>query len=66
MDCHPYLLASRWVLQEQMAAFSRPDLDESRGLQLANHLGPGHLEIVNLPLGFVNATTVRVGVEKVP
>ena len=45
------------MLQQQVAAFPGPDLDESRSLQLADHLGPGHLEIVNLPLGFVNART---------
>ena len=44
-----------------MAAFPRPNLDESRGLRLADHLGPGHLMIVNLPLGFVNARGAAPG-----
>src|SRR4029079_17617650 len=44
------------MLQEPVTPFSRPDLGESRSLQLADHLGPGHFAIVNLPLGFVNAT----------
>jgi hypothetical protein len=39
-----------------VTAFPGPNLDESRGLQLADHLGPGQVDIVNLPLGFVNAT----------
>lgn len=43
------------MFQQHMPAFPRPNLDESRSLQLADHLGPGHLEILNLPLGFVNA-----------
>ena len=38
-----------------MAAFSWPDRYEPHGLQCADHLRPGHLEIVNLPVGFVNA-----------
>jgi hypothetical protein len=45
------------MLQQHVTAFPRPDLDESCSLQLANHLGPGHLTIVNLPLGFVNAAS---------
>jgi len=44
-----------------VAAFPGPDLDESCSLQLADHLGPGHLAIVNLPLGFVNASTWQSG-----
>jgi hypothetical protein len=44
------------MLQQQVAAFPGPDLDESCGLQLADHLGPGHLAIVNLSLGFVNVS----------
>ena len=51
----PDLFAGRGVLHQQVAAFPGPDLDESCSLQLADHLGPGHLAIVNLPLGFVNA-----------
>lgn len=43
------------MFQEQVTAFPRPDLDESCGLQLTDHLGPGHLVIVNLTIGFVNA-----------
>jgi hypothetical protein len=43
------------MLHEQVAAFPGPDLDESCSFQLADHLGPGHLAIVNLSLGFVNA-----------
>ena len=42
------------MLQQSVTPFPGPDLDVSRSLQLAEHLGPGHLEIVNLPLGFVN------------
>jgi hypothetical protein len=44
------------MLQQQVAAFPGPNLDESRSLQLADHLSPGHLAIVNLPLGFVKTT----------
>ena len=43
------------MLQQQVTAFSGPDFDESRSLQLTDHLGPGHCEIVNLALGYVNA-----------
>ena len=41
------------MLQQQVTAFPRPDFDESRGLELADHLGPSHRTIVNLPLGYV-------------
>ena len=54
---HPDFLAGRGMFQQPVAALPGPDLDESPSLQLADHLGPGHLAIVNLPLGFVNAAT---------
>jgi hypothetical protein len=41
--------------QKQVAPFSRLDLDESRSLQLADHLGPSHRAIVNLALGYIEA-----------
>jgi hypothetical protein len=43
------------MLQQQVTSLPGPDLDESRRLQLADHLGPSHFEIVNLPIGLVNA-----------
>jgi hypothetical protein len=46
------------MLQQQVTAFPGPDLDESCSLQFADHLGPCHLKIVNLPLGFVNSVIV--------
>ena len=45
------------MLQSPVAAFPGPDFDESCSYQLADHFGPGHLVIVNLPLGFVHART---------
>ncbi len=39
---HPDFFAGRGMLQQQVTAFPGPDLDETRGLQLADHLGPGH------------------------
>ena len=39
---HPDFLPGRGMLQQQVTAFPGPDLDEPRGLQLADHLGPGH------------------------
>jgi hypothetical protein len=56
---NPDFLAGCGMLQQSVTAFPGPDLDESRSLQLPDHLGPGHLEIVNLPLGFVNAANDR-------
>jgi hypothetical protein len=53
---YPDFFAGRGMFQWQVTAFPGPGLDESCGLQLADHLGPGHLAIVNLSLGFVNAT----------
>jgi hypothetical protein len=52
---HPHLLARRGVLQQQVAALTGPDLDESNGLRLPDHLGPDHLSSMNLPIGFVHA-----------
>jgi len=43
------------MLQQLMTAFSGPGLDESRGLQSADYLGPRHYQIVNLTLGYVKA-----------
>jgi hypothetical protein len=48
------------MLQQHVAALPRPDLDESRSLQLAAHLGPGHLVIVNLALGYVKGARGRL------
>jgi hypothetical protein len=44
------------MLQQEVAAFPGSDLDETRSLQLPDHLGPGHLKSLNLPLGFVNVS----------
>jgi len=49
------------MFQEQVTAFPGPCFDESRGLQLADHLGPGHFEIINLALGFVNVPDFNLG-----
>jgi hypothetical protein len=51
---HPDFLAGCWMPPQPVTTFTGPDLDEARSLQLANHLGPGQVAIVNLPLGFVN------------
>ena len=57
---HPDFLAGRGMPRQQVAPFSRPDLDESCSLQRADHLGPRHGTIVNLALGYVKAQMARV------
>ena len=52
------------MLQQHVTAFPGPNFDESRSLQLADHLGPSHTLIVNLALGYVNAAGEPVQVMK--
>ena len=51
---HPYLRAGCGMLQQPVAALPGSDLNESRSLEPADHLGPRHSQIVNLSIGFVN------------
>ena len=60
---HPHLLARDGVLQQQVAAFAGPDLDEPGSLQLMDHFGPRHPDSLNLSLGFVKRVNPIGGCE---